>query len=826
MARVDLHVHSKYSEHPSDWFLRRIGAKESYTEPEAIYRMAKDRGMDFVTITDHNRIEGSLLLHENHPSDTFTGVEFTTYFPGDGCKVHILVYGLTLQEFEELDALRTDIYRFSRRLKEMRLACSVAHATYPVNGMLTPGHLEEILLLFDVFEGINGGRNSVNNETWTDVLSSLSHGRIGDLIQKHGIQPSERDPWIKGLTGGSDDHAGLFVGCTSTIADASDPGEFLEAISDRRTRPGGRSNDYQSLVFTVYRIAYEYSRQKRNSASRGLLVSLTELVFERKDFRLKERLFMKRLSSAGGNRARVYKLINGLIEDVRSHSSDPLETRLGILYSRISDLTDEFLRSLVSSIKKDIAEGDIVGFVTNASASIPGIFLSLPFFSAVREMFSNRELLEGLRKESAPFSAAPARRRRILWFTDTFSDLNGVSVTLEKIAELAGRSDSPDSPSVRIVTSLETGSDPASEATSIVELPCIDSFSLPGYEKYLLKIPSILKALEMIARCEPDEIYISTPGPIGLTGLLVARLMSVKAVGFFHTDYARQAARIISDEAVTGLIEAYVRWFYGCCDEVRVPTDEYISILKSRGYEFRRVARFDRGIDTKEFSPVKMPRHLLAVRFGLEHGPVLLYTGRISKEKNLDVAIDAFRQVQKRFPETNLVLAGDGPFLEELKEKTADITRVRFLGRIPHGDLPSLYSLADLLVFPSETDTFGMSVLEAQSCGLPALVSATGGPKEIIEDGVTGFVIRNGDPDEWAKGVIRVLEMMKKDHSTYMNLRREARSLVLHRFDWERNFAAMFDSSDHWKAAPETVVTSESQIRSSLLSRDEVVTPV
>ena len=144
LAKADLHVHSEYSEHPSEWFLQKLGAKESYTDPETIYQMAMERGMDFVTITDHNRIEGSLILREKYPENTFTGVEFTTYFPEDNCKIHILVYGLDYNEFKQIQRIRSNIYQLWHYLNERKLVHSVAHATYPVNGILKMEHLEKI----------------------------------------------------------------------------------------------------------------------------------------------------------------------------------------------------------------------------------------------------------------------------------------------------------------------------------------------------------------------------------------------------------------------------------------------------------------------------------------------------------------------------------------------------------------------------------------------------------------------------------------------------------------------------------------------------------
>ena len=103
MIKADLHVHSRFSAHPSEWFLQRLGTRESYTSIETIYRTALERGMSFVTITDHNQIDGSLELQKNYPHNVFTGVESTAYFPEDGCKIHVLVYGLTQVQFNEIE---------------------------------------------------------------------------------------------------------------------------------------------------------------------------------------------------------------------------------------------------------------------------------------------------------------------------------------------------------------------------------------------------------------------------------------------------------------------------------------------------------------------------------------------------------------------------------------------------------------------------------------------------------------------------------------------------------------------------------------------------
>jgi len=99
MLRVDLHLHSRFSDRPSEWILRQLGMPQSYSEPEALYQRLHKAGMAFKTLTDHNRIEGALAI-AHHP-DVFLSEEVTTYFP-DGCKIHLLVWNLTEAQHVEI----------------------------------------------------------------------------------------------------------------------------------------------------------------------------------------------------------------------------------------------------------------------------------------------------------------------------------------------------------------------------------------------------------------------------------------------------------------------------------------------------------------------------------------------------------------------------------------------------------------------------------------------------------------------------------------------------------------------------------------------------
>jgi glycosyltransferase involved in cell wall biosynthesis len=164
----------------------------------------------------------------------------------------------------------------------------------------------------------------------------------------------------------------------------------------------------------------------------------------------------------------------------------------------------------------------------------------------------------------------------------------------------------------------------------------------------------------------------------------------------------------------------------------------------------------------------------------------LLYVGRVSQDKDLDFLLEVYQRLLQADRRINLLVVGDGPYLKELKLKTKGCRRVVFTGQIEYESLPAVYSGADLFVFPSTTDTFGMVVLEAQSCGLPAIVSDRGGPKEIIQDHRTGFIAEAECLSDWVKKIYFIKDMIERYPIRYSRMKKEARQNVLRNYTWER----------------------------------------
>ena len=133
-----------------------------------------------------------------------------------------------------------------------------------------------------------------------------------------------------------------------------------------------------------------------------------------------------------------------------------------------------------------------------------------------------------------------------------------------------------------------------------------------------------------------------------------------------------------------------------------------------------------------------------------------MYCGRLSVEKNLPLLVEAFRDLCARRDDVALVLAGDGPYRAEAEQQLAGLPAY-FLGFRNDDELGPLYASSELFVFPSRTDTLGQVVVEAQACGLPVLVSNVGGPREVMDDGVTGLVIGEEAPAAWASAIDELL---------------------------------------------------------------------
>lgn len=229
--RLDTHVHSSHSGYSSIPGLARL-MRESYNSPEGVYRIAKQRGMDLVTITDHDRIDGALTIADR--PDVIVGCEVTGVFPGDGVRVHLGVLGLDETQFAEIERLRFDVCELLPYLKQQRLFVSLNHVASRVNGRITGAHVTALIPWVDGLEVINGSRLALQNRTAAQLAAM--HGKVG--------------------IAGSDCHTMRAVGHTWVEAPhAANRREFLDELHAGRVRVGGRQGSVLTMSSDVIRMA-------------------------------------------------------------------------------------------------------------------------------------------------------------------------------------------------------------------------------------------------------------------------------------------------------------------------------------------------------------------------------------------------------------------------------------------------------------------------------------------------------------------------------------------------------------------------------------------
>jgi glycosyltransferase involved in cell wall biosynthesis len=189
-------------------------------------------------------------------------------------------------------------------------------------------------------------------------------------------------------------------------------------------------------------------------------------------------------------------------------------------------------------------------------------------------------------------------------------------------------------------------------------------------------------------------------------------------------------------------------------EEVMVPSAGTREQLLSHGLPLEKMKPLPRWVDTDQFSPDKRIERFWLER-GLHGGLTLLYVGRVSKEKALDLLVSAFRTLVDDGVDVSLAIIGDGPYREEMHLALAGYP-VLFTGYLHGEELQKAYASADIFVFPSATDTFGNVVLEAQASGLPVIVSDAGGPRELIIEEETGLVFSAGNLDELVAMIMKM----------------------------------------------------------------------
>lgn len=340
---------------------------------------------------------------------------------------------------------------------------------------------------------------------------------------------------------------------------------------------------------------------------------------------------------------------------------------------------------------------------------------------------------------------------RVGLFTESYDPvINGVSTSVKTLAaELAKAGHEP----VIVAPSYPGHEDPAASAdgVSVLRLPSWrtpfnpqNPFAYPPLGTF---VPSVLRDVRF------DIVHTQQPFGMGRNGRACARRLGVPLVSTFHTlytQYVHYFPVVPKPVALWWLSDQLLR-YYSTCDAVVVPSRAAGTLLEEVGVPASRLRVVPTGVLA---APVVVPAAIEQARrvYSLPpRTPVLLYVGRLAREKNLDLLLDAFGRLcgsdwRETLPEEHpvLLLAGSGPYRTELEAhvRRAGLERwVRFAGFLRRTELAPVYALSTLFVFASTTETQGVVLSEAQSYGLPCVVARGGGASEFVRDGVDAIVV-------------------------------------------------------------------------------------
>jgi len=513
-SRVDLHVHSTASQISKLGVQRSLGLPECATPPQEVYELAKRRGMDFVTITDHDTIAGGLELAALR--DAFLSEELTAWFRGEPQAVHVLCFGIDEADHVWLQTHHHDVELCAAYLHDAEIACALAHPFYAVGAPLAARHRRRLAQLFPVWETRNGSRaKELNLPAYVYIET---HGGTG--------------------VGGSDDHAGVDIGRTYTqTPSAPSPQEFLAHLRAGRAEAHGQQGSAAKWAHAAMALAVRAlgCGQEVCAPDPGAVLTMIERVMREGDARHgsvatdlapedARRLLRAWLASLELD-VDEGKLLTMLQDDDFSHAD---------LFRRACRIHERKLGAAVHRI---------VAMTSGASAPDVGA-AAVDLFAACVPAVPYAPAAAFLGREKAKLVAREGERPRVALVADGVGGMHGVTHTLEEIRE-------------RGVPGFDVeviGTDASVDR----RLSAVAEVDIPYYPGLKVGVPSVPAVVETLAEGRYDVIHLCSPGPAGVAAGLLARIMDVPVVGSYHTELAAYAGLRSGDERLQALVGAAV----------------------------------------------------------------------------------------------------------------------------------------------------------------------------------------------------------------------------------------------------------------------------
>ncbi len=798
--RIDLHCHDLNSDVSDELMGRILGVRETWLPTQDLLDTLHQNKVDALTITNHNNARSCWDLLDKG-IDILPAAEWTCRMPDANTSFHVLAYGFTPTQEVRLGKLRCDIYRFAEYCTQEAIPTVLAHPLHfhAPSGSPPLAMMDRLGLLFERFEGVNGQRDDWQNMLVSSWVQGMDEEAIHAMSRRSGL-PIDGfclDPNRKRLTGGSDDHFGMFAGSCGTILQVPDlrrrlsEGQStsylaLEALRIGNMAPYGTSCDEEKLAAALVEFACQLTiymedpgflrvfLHRGDSTDKLLAVGVANAVFElRRHKSTMELLQTIHRAFKGQNPSWLSRLfttqsfrpmVSRLTKVARARRESP--QALGeAIHKTIPAVFRELMEVVAGRVAKKIPANSKFGISNEflAHFKIPIHLRSL--FSPQNQEPSNPKfnlgkavdglpfpLLSGAVLGSAVFAAFRVLNshraftekfaksmgnfphpRRALWLTDTLGDNNGISHALRSALEEIRRRDLP----IDILVCSST----LEEGPHLRVIRPIAEFSLSFYSGQQIRIPDAVEVHQLFFRGGYDRILSSTEGPMGWCGLLLKEAFQVPAHFILHTDWlVFGKSRLELGPAALDRFRRLLRTWYKAHDGIFVLNSDHAKWLQSIdiGLASDRIRTTAHWAE-ESFTPQNAQRQDVFPGVGANE-PVLLFAGRLSEEKGVLELGKILETVRLVHPTTHLVFCGTGPAEEKLRKL---VPNAIFMGWVDKKLMAKCHSAADILVFPSRFDTFGCVVLEAMACGLPVAAYDCKGPHDLVEHGISGSLATN-----------------------------------------------------------------------------------
>jgi len=353
------------------------------------------------------------------------------------------------------------------------------------------------------------------------------------------------------------------------------------------------------------------------------------------------------------------------------------------------------------------------------------------------------------------------KKLKVALFADVMQDnLDGVTRTLANIFYRL-----PEEIDIRFFTAL-----PASYLPEkVIPVPKVP---MPGYREYPLCLPFFSTRLKKeLKKFAPDVVHFIAPTPLGWYAALYGKRKKKVVIASYHTDFlSYQEYYLHLPKFLTKLLRSlaisYGRALYNFCNVVLAPSISTQSFLIDNGVHKKKVQIWQRGLDPHIFSP-DLDNSYFHINFDVgADKKIILFVSRLVEEKNLATLIEIYN-VLHTHKELQFAVVGSGPAERKLRDSMPDCI---FTGKLDNSKLGEAFASSFVFLFPSTTETFGNVVLEAMGSKLPPIVSDSGGSKDLVHDGVSGYICRAFDVDHYVEKITFLLH----NPDVYRNMAKEA----------------------------------------------------